>query len=59
MATIEPIDIKDSVNAIQGYILLIERRIKDQEVIRMGRKILVRLEILKRQVNDIYKDALI
>lgn len=53
---IKPIDIKDSVNAIQAYVRLIERRIKDKEVLRMGKKVLLRMQVLKQQVGEVYYD---
>ena len=51
------IDIKDSAIAIQMYVSLIKSRVKDPEVLRMGSKVLLRLERLKRQVGECHKDA--
>lgn len=54
--TAERIDIKDSVLAIQTYVGLIKRRVKDPEVLRMGSRLLLRMEQLKRQVGECYHD---
>jgi len=51
-----PIDIKDTANAIAAYVLLIKRRVKDPEVLRMGSRLLLKLKQLKQQVGDVYYD---
>lgn len=40
----------------EPIVLLIERRIKNPEIIRMGKKILLRLELMKQQMGELCYD---
>jgi len=59
--TAERIDIKDSAVAVQGYLALIKKRIKgtpheQDEAKRMCSRAILRLERLKTQVGECYKE---
>jgi hypothetical protein len=53
---IVPIDVIGSANAIQCYVALIQRKVKDPEIIELGYDVLKRLDRLQEEVRSVFFD---